>query len=295
MAYARFAPMISAASARPALWRVIAGAVSAILLLVAWLSAVAVFFSLTQGIAFFQALPAVTSGDPATPEGALKYLLIVGGLGFTTLLAARFWQQRPAMSLTGPPARTLRHFVVAMAITFAVAGVMMLIPGPDDASIERNMELGLWLWWLPFALFAIAAQTGAEELFFRGYLQSQFAARFRSPLIWLTIPAIAFGAAHYVPGLSTQTAWAYVGFATLFGLLAGDLTARTGSIGAAWGLHFANNTIAVAVVAVDGTLTGLGLFRSTAGLEHLSDLSPWILADLGALVLVWLLLRRALD
>ncbi|MBT8413944.1 MAG: CPBP family intramembrane metalloprotease [Boseongicola sp.] len=295
MAYARFAPMISAASARPALWRAIAGGISAILLLVAWLCAVAVFFSLTEGVGFGRALAAVTHGDPATPEGALKYLLIVGGLGFTTLLAARFWHQRPAVSLTGPAARTLRHFVIALGITFAAAALLMLIPGPQDATIERNMELSVWLWWLPFALFAIAAQTGAEEVFFRGYLQSQFAARFASPLIWLTIPAFAFGLAHYSPALPAQTAWAYVGFATLFGLLAGDLTARTGSIGAAWGLHFANNTIAVTIIAVDGTMTGLGLFRSTAGLERLIDLSPWILADLGALILVWLLLRRVLD
>lgn len=295
MDYARFAPMITAASEKPAIWRVIAGVLSAVLLLIAWLFAIALVLSLTEDTTVSRALTAVTQGDPGTPEGALKYLLIVGGLGLSTLLAARLWHGRRALSLTGPAARTLRHFVIAMALTFGVAAVLMVIPGPPDALIERNMDLAVWLGWLPFALFAIAAQTGAEEVFFRGYLQSQIAARFRRPLIWLVIPAFAFGLAHFSPALPTQTAWAYVGFASLFGLLAGDLTARTGSIGAGWGFHFANNTIAVTIIAVDGTITGLGLFRSTAGIERLSELSPWILADLGALVLVWLLLRRVLD
>jgi uncharacterized protein len=48
-----------------------------------------------------------------------------------------------------------------------------------------------------------------------------------------------------------------VGAAATFGLIAADLTARTGSIGAAWGFHFANNTMAITILATDGTITGL--------------------------------------
>lgn len=295
MAYARFAPMISAAARRPALWRIIAGILTAVFLLISWLFTIALALSLTQETSVFSALGAITGGNPATPGGAIIFLLIVGGLGISTLLAARFWQGRNAVSLTGAAPRTLRHFVVAAAITGGIAAILMLVPTERDGDIERNMDFGLWLAWLPFALFALAAQTGAEELFFRGYLQSQVAARFRSPVVWLVVPALAFGAAHYSPALPPDVAIAYVGFAALFGLLAGDLTARTGSIGAAWGFHFANNTIAVTIIAVDGTITGLGLFRSTAGIEEIAELSPWILADLGALIFVWWLIRRVLD
>lgn len=295
MSYARFAPMQISASERPAIWRVVAGTLTAIILLIGWLLIISLALSLTQNLSIFEAMAAVTGGDPTSPGGAINYLLVVGGLGLSTLLAARLWHGRSALSLTGPAARTLRHFAIAAAITTAIAALLMLIPTSRDDAIVRNMNLGAWLTWLPFALIALAAQTGAEELFFRGYLQSQMAARFRSPLVWLVIPAVAFGAAHYSPALPPLTACAYVGFAVLFGLLAGDLTARTGSIGAAWGFHFANNTIAVTIIAVDGTITGLGLFRSTAGIEGIAQLSPWIMADLGALVFVWWFIRRVLD
>ena len=295
MRYPRFAPMISQAAYRPALWRIIAGAVTAILLLLAWLGLIALALSFTESTSFSRALQAVAGGDPSRPEGALKFLLVVAGLGFSTFLAARFWQGRSAGSLIGPGARTLRHFVVAAGVTFAVAGLSLLIPSPGGAEIERNMELGVWLWWLPFTVIAVVAQTGAEEVFFRGYLQSQIAARFRKPLIWLVLPAVLFGAAHFSPGLPPTVAFAYFCFAALFGLLAGDLTARTGSIGAGWGFHFANNMIAVAFIALDGTITGLGLYRSSVGIEVLGELSPWLLVDLGALIFVWWLIRRVLD
>ena len=287
--------MVTAAAAQPALWRIIAVTVTAIGLLLAWLFAISFVASLREDVSVSRALEAVTGSNPGTPTGALSYLLIVGGLGLATLLTVRFWHGRGARSLIGPGARTLRHFVVAVFVTLCVAAVMTLIPFGRDDTLERNMELGNWAFWLPFALIAVAAQSGAEELFFRGYLQSQIAARFRRPVVWLVVPALAFGAAHYSPGLPPITACAYVGFAALFGVLAGDLTARTGSLGAAWGFHFANNAIAVTIVAVDGSITGLGLFRSTSGLSTLSALSPWILADLGVLVLVWWLIRRVLD
>ncbi|NNL19103.1 MAG: CPBP family intramembrane metalloprotease [Boseongicola sp.] len=287
--------MIAAASQKPALWRLVAGVVTAVALLFAWLFGTAVALSFAEGVSVSRALRAVFDGDPSSPAGALKFLLIVSGLGFSTILAARLWQGRSAGSLIGPGARTLRHFAAAALITFGLAGLSMLVPSPVGAELERNMEVAVWLGWLPFTVFAVVAQSGAEEVFFRGYLQSQIAARFRNPMIWLLLPALLFGAAHYSSALPSKVALAYFAFAALFGLLAGDLTARTGSIGAAWGFHFANNMIAVAFIAVDGTITGLGLFRSSVGIDALADLSPWLLADLGALILVWWLIRRVLD
>ena len=295
MVYARFAPMISAASERSAIWRIVAVTVSALGLLFVWLGAIALVLSLVEDVSFETALRAIAGGDPATSSGAIIYFMIVGVLGLATLLAVRFWHRRGALSLIGPGARTLRHFVVAGAVTLGVVAILTIIPTARDETTVRNLDVGVWLMWLPFALIAVAAQTGAEELFFRGYLQSQIAARFRSPLVWLIVPALAFAAAHYSPVFPTATALTYMAYAALFGVLAGDLTARTGSIGAAWGFHFANNAVAVTIIAVDGTITGLGLFRSTSGLAELSVLSPWVLADLGALVLVWWCIRRVLD
>ena len=186
--------------------------------------------------------------------------------------------------------------MVAAGIALVIAGGLTLLPtGRGDEVLRLNMDVGIWAMWLPLALFAVAAQTGAEELLFRGYLQSQIAARSRSMLAALLVPSLLFAGAHYAPSLPAPTAWAYFGFAALFGLLAGDLTARTGSIGAAWGFHFANNMIAVSVVVMDGSITGLGLLRSSAPLSDISVLSPWIFADLGSLIGIWWVIRRVLD
>ena len=79
--------------------------------------------------------------------------------------------------------------------------------------------------------------------------------------------------------------------AALFGLMAGDLTARTGTIGAAWGFHFANNCIAILIVVTQGSLTGLGLYRSGDIISALA-LTPLVVFELFALMIVWLLIRR---
>ena len=78
---------------------------------------------------------------------------------------------------------------------------------------------------------------------------------------------------------------------TLFGLVAADITARTGSIGAAWGLHFANNTFAILILAVQGTIPGLALFHT----PYASDdpiLTRLMVADIAALLIVWYVLAR---
>ncbi len=296
MSYQADHPMIAAASHKPALWRLVAGAVTAILLTLVWLAAIILAAGITQGGGFRTGAGVLFGGPATSPARSVLYLLIVGGLGLGTLAAARFWQGRRRADLIGRGARVLRHFAIAMIVTFIAAAVLFAgqIAFDDGTGPVRNLPVADWLSWLPFALIALAFQTGAEELFFRGYLQSQLAARFRSPAIWLVLPAIAFGFAHFAPTLPPQNAVLYVGFAALFGILAGDLTARTGSLGAAWGWHFANNTLAVLIVATEGSLTGLALWKTTDSLLEPIAFSPWLVMDVGIVLVVWVAIRRAL-
>ena len=92
-------------------------------------------------------------------------------------------------------------------------------------------------------------QTGTEELYFRGYLQQQFAADLRQAL-GLDGTAVAFVRHRALyERQRAQTGWLYVFWATLLGLACADLTARTGNIGAAIGLHLSNNSFAFVLVA----------------------------------------------
>jgi membrane protease YdiL (CAAX protease family) len=109
-------------------------------------------------------------------------------------------------------------------------------------------------------LVGVLIQTGAEEVLFRGYLQQQLAARFSSPMIWMVLPSALFAALHYQPEVMGDNTWLMMGAVFVFALLAADLTAVTGTIGAAWAMHFVNNALAILVMATDGPLSGLALY-----------------------------------
>jgi membrane protease YdiL (CAAX protease family) len=110
-----------------------------------------------------------------------------------------------------------------------------------------NIELSLWLSFLPLALVGVLIQTGAEEVLFRGYMQQQLAARFSSPMMWMVLPSAIFAALHYQPEIMGDNTWLMMAAVFVFAVLAADLTAVTGNIGAAWAMHFVNNALAILV------------------------------------------------
>lgn len=290
MEYPLYRPVIAEAQHHSSLWRLLLGCVTVIAICIVWMvSILAIVVWFTSGD--FDLIEGRAMGPADTPGSVLVFLLLIVGLGVGAWGAARFWQKRDLRSLVGRGPRALRHFVQAAAITFAMAALVFVLTRPFAQPIEPNMEFGVWVLWLPAALVCIALQTGAEELLFRGYLQSQLAARFRNAAIWLFVPSLLFGIAHLAPGLPVNAALGYVIFAALFGLMAADLTARTGTIGAAWGFHFANNSIAIVFIVAQGSLSGLGLFRSGDLVDALA-LTPLVLFELVALAMVWLLIRR---
>ena len=284
MSYALYRPVVESASERPQLWRLIAGLVTVFVFAIVW----------TAGTLLLAADAAVILlyGAEETPFATAVFLsTIAGGFGLGTWLAARIWQKRGLGSLIGRGPRVLRDFVTAMLITWAVAGLAWAIILPFSEPLTPNLPFADWIKWLPVALVLILLQTGAEEVLFRGYLQSQLAARFRATWVWLLVPSVLFGALHFLPSDTVGPGLIYVASTTLFGVIAADLTARTGSIGAAWGLHFANNCIAILVVVYLGAASGLGLY-SAGTLEDALQLSPQLLLDLAVLVALWLIIRR---
>ncbi len=286
MSYARFRPMIDSAAARPELWRVFASLVTIAGVTIGW--SFVVFFGLAV----------LTGGrDPelfggaASPLATVVFLLLIAGLGWGTWIAGRLWHGRSLSAMIGRGARTLRDFTIAALITWGLAAIAWLIILSISNPLTPNLPFDQWLAWLPVALVAIFLQTGAEELLFRGYLQSQLAARFHATWVWMIVPSLMFGALHYLPGETMGPGLIYIAATTLFGVIAADLTARTGSIGAAWGLHFANNCLAILVVVYLGPGSGLGLYYAGT-IEDALTLSPLLILDICALVLIWLAIRR---
>ena len=294
MSYARFAPMVASAQSYPALWRLLLGIVTIAGVTIVWMAALFGAYAALNRETFDNAAADLMAPGAPRPGLTALFLLLIGGLGLGAILAARIWQKRPAGSLFGPRVATLRNFGLAAITSFGVMAVLGLMTLPFVDTLEPNLDLGRWLIWLPLALLALAVQTGSEELVFRGYLQSQLAARFKTPLVWLIGPALIFGLVHMQPGLTLPHMLTIILVTTLFGVLAGDLTARTGNIGAAWGFHFANNGLIILLVSNEPVLQGLSLYRTDNPLTEMASFSPLIAFELVTLIAIWTVIRRVL-
>ena len=286
--------MIAAACPHTAIWRIVMGIVTVTVLAFLWIFGVIWLIGVLNGTSFLATMSGAMQPLAPRPGGAALYLFLIVGIGVGTLIAAAFWQKRRPGTLFGPAARTLRHFVISAGLSLTVMIILGALSLPFMERPELNMDVSTWLLWLPLGILVLAAQTGSEELLFRGYLQSQLAARYAAPVVWLLIPSILFGAIHYQPGMPIFLTLTIVIVATVFGILAGDLTARTGSIGAAWGFHFANTALVILLVASEASITGLSLFKTSLGLDDLGTLSPLIAVEVLTLAAIWALIRRVL-
>ena len=172
---------------------------------------------------------------------------------------------------------------------------LVLPPYGYGAPMLRNMDVGRWLLLLPIALVAVLVQSGAEEVFFRGYIQQQLAARFKSPLVWMLAPSAAlFGIAHYLPDSAGSNAWTIVAWATMFGVLMADLTARSGTLGPAIAVHFVNNLSAMVLTSVPDEMSGLALYVLPFGLSDEAQMAAWLPVDFGFMLVSWLVARLAI-
>ena len=292
--YAPHRILVATAGGQSALWRLALGV----------LLALAVTFGLGRSVfaiarlaldeqTYLSFTQALSQAD--TPLTLLILLLSTGFLGIGTLVAAELLHHRSGVSLLGPlPLLKSQFLRVLVALVGLQLAITLLPPWPYATDLIPGLPLSTWLAFLPLTLVTLLLQTGAEELFFRGYLQSQLAARLPAPAIWMGIPSAFFAAAHYAPGIYGDSAMLVVLWAFLFGLAAADLTARSGSLGPAIALHFVNIFVAVAVTSMQGDMSALALYQLPFGPGDAEMLRAQLPVDLGALAVGWLAARLVL-
>ncbi len=225
-----------------------------------------------------------------TPAG-VRWNLAVFAL-YTALLAVllRVLHKMGLRSLIGPFHLAIAQFSRVSLYLLPLFAVL-IIPSLFQPEPFRQYDVLTWLSFLPATLVLLFVQISAEELVFRGYLQSHLAALFKSPIIWIGLPSLLFGLIHYDPASPTYSAWAYVVWAACLGLVCADLTARSGTLGPALAVHFVNNIGALLILAVDDWLYGAALFIwPTYG----QPWEPWIPYEALTLLIVWLTARLAL-
>lgn len=279
------AQKILSEQARPRveIWRTLVGlailATGTLALTTVWLF----FVPVTQGRG---------TGIGGTPEGMLwllsTFLCPLAVLGIVMHLLHR----RRLFSLVGPRDRFRRQFFRVLIVQLAVLGLALIMPSPAGQAPVPNLSVAVWVQWLVPALALLVVQVGIEELVFRGYLQSQLAARVRSPLIWLVAPAVVFAVLHLDP-MAGANRWQVVGITFLFALVAGDLTARSGTLGPAFAIHLVNNIGALVIVAAKGPMQGLALYVLPVDLSDPS-LGLTFLAEAILILISWLGARLVL-
>ena len=227
----------------------------------------------------------------ALPAAALLLAVrILHGLGPAALIGTR--TPRPAF------------LAAAVAVALALAVHEPLLLWMDFADGPRLQPILPWLFWLVPGLAAILVQTGTEELIYRGYLQQQLGAVSARPLVWMVLPSVWFGIGHLWNGDSPAEGVLWAIWATFVGLACADLTARTGTIAAAVGLHFSNNVFATVLIDTQGApSSGLALMLFPADEAPLDPVAlplfgPWtpvdILLSALSVLVMWLAARLAL-
>jgi len=292
MRYGAHERLVLSARAHPALWRTVLGG---ILVFTVYMGLIYAAYGLVAALRGPGIAAAVFEGvfvTTLTARDALWLFFSFAAMIVGTITAAQLLQERGPVSIIGPPVLALTHFTRALwALTLLYAVLWALLPaGPE---MTPNLSTRHWLALLPVAIPVILIQTGAEELFFRGYLQQQLAARFAHPAVWIGLPSALFAWGHYAPDQTGANTVAVTLWAGIFAAAAADLTARTGTLGAALAFHFANNAASVLLISLPGPVSGLALYVYPYA-AHDPALMPLLLVDLAVIGVSWLACRVAL-
>jgi uncharacterized protein len=228
--------------------------------------------------------------------GQATLLLTFGGLWIGVWAALKIFHKLKLSSLLGYQSRIDWDDFCRAFLAFAIiTSLIQLFSFSFDPNVVRN-PITLLQWFTVGCVVTVFLfiQTSAEEVFFRGYLMQQLAARFDSVIIWAMLPIVCFIALHFTPGMSLlKTA----SFFALIGVLAITFTylvVRTGNLGASMGVHFANNLAAIVLISHDDTFEALALYNgttfeqmpiNTVG-EALATVAPSVLSILVATLLI---------
>lgn len=296
----RFEAFVEPARAYPQVWRLCAAilVIAAVYILFTLL----VFFCVgviqqTTGIDF--QLKGVSAAKFDTPYAMMALLATFGGVTLGVMLAVRWLHKRGFMSVLGGDVQVTwqqvlktTHIIVPLFALFLILNVLFNPP------ISR---IGFFQWatWLPLAMPLLLIQTSAEEIFFRGYLMQQLAARFSSRWVWMVLPSAVFGLMHYNPSELGSNVWLVVIDTAIVGIIAADLTARCGTLGPAITFHFFNNFFAMILLSVNGSMTGLALYVTPYSAANTKTLGTLLIVDIvfnlvGYLIYARIMTRRGL-
>ena len=293
-AYAKHEEFIAPARLRPEVWRLLLGlglgAIVMVALNLGLISLTSALLGPARSDVFMAELNTAVTAT-STFYSLVSFICITSGV----FVAIYVLHDRSPLTVFGPLGPAVVVFwAVTKALVVLYVLLLILPPWSMGAPLVPNMPIGSWVALLPFSLCAVLIQSSAEEVVFRGYIQQQLAARFSSPLVWMVLPSILFGMGHYIPAEAGENAVLIAIWATVFGLLMADLTARAGHLGPAIAVHFVTNVSALLLASLPDTLSGLALYTIPYSLTDVAELRAWLPVDFALMVVCWLVARLTL-
>jgi uncharacterized protein len=295
MSVSPYAPLdrfIAPARAKAELWRIVVAVVlTGVAFVILTQTLLALITQVAGPIWSPAVLRALQGGRSAL--GVIVILFSFLPLAIALALALRVLHDRSWTTLLGPAALTRRSF--AWVAGSLVALQLLLLPVQIlSPQVGQHLTFAQqWPWLVP-AVLGIILQASTEEALFRGYLLQQLAARNLSPLVWMALPSALFALMHLdADAAAIDQIWS-CGVAFGFGLAAADLTARTGTLGPAIGMHVGSNIGGLLLVGLYGRMDGLAAWNLV-----LNPMQPWaglpyMLIDAMAVLVAWLLARLVL-
>ena len=289
----RFQAFIAPADPSRQVWRLALGLVIAIAIYVAvvlLVTGISAGVLREQGQSFPATNPA--GHQFITPVDLLILLFSFIGVYAGLWVALKLVHKRAFAGLFGPsPGLALRqawmatHIVVPLFSLFLLIGIIIAPPTAQIGFFD-------WLKWMPLALPMLLLQTSAEEIFFRGYLLQQLAARFSSRWIWMVLPSVLFGLGHYDSAELGDNAWLAVADTAIIGIVAADMTARTGTLGPAIAFHFINNFFAMFLMSVEGSMSGLALYTAPYSAADSDTIGTYLVVDIVSNLVLYMIYAR---
>ena len=290
MSYKLHENLVNPARQKSGIFRLLLGLVILTLIYLVLLTALLFALKLTMGGVWVSNLrPGVVTspGQTLTLLGSFSTMAIAVGAVVLIL------HHRSPTTLLGGLRPAFDQFCQSIRglIPYLIIVILLVFSSQD---MQPHLAIGTWLALLPITLVLLMVQVGAEELVFRGYLQSQLAALNAPTFVWILLPSVAFGLLHYDPTTTGDLAPWIVLWAIFFGVAAADLTARYGTLGPAIAMHFVNNFAAITLMGVKDNLGGLNLYVYPFSISNTSKFTEMLLLETFALGLAYLSIRWAM-
>lgn len=191
----------------------------------------------------------------------------------------------------GPKAAFMAAQIFALALLLFSEPIFLLLNW-SGLSFHWQEDWTRWLLWFLPLLIAIFLQTSAEEVVFRGYLQSELGYFFASKWIAILVPALIWASIHQAMFDDPAFKLAVVAQMFVLGVIFGIWSDKTGTI---WGpvfVHFIINAFTMLIYGNSLRPTEFYILQTdVSALSHTAQLSYFFWGAFGA-ILAYIMLTK---